>query len=154
MSRAKNIGRAAARGFRGTAIGGVTGAASYYAHKFAAEKVGMIGSNWWAGPAIMLGAGHFLKMKGKTAGIGMSLCGAAGYAGAMAYSAKKATETTQGLQGQQGGPFGEASGFQNPGDPYALSDNNATDASWGTSAYDTDADEAPAGGSVASAMAL
>ncbi|MBI3204492.1 MAG: hypothetical protein HYZ29_23345 [Myxococcales bacterium] len=128
-SRARGAGRRFAGGAKGSAIEGGIGVVGYFAHRTASEKIGFVGSKWWAGPAAMAVLGHVMKKKAKTANIGTALLGAAGYAGAMGYSLTKAGETTKGLQSP-----GEVGALQS-GYGY-LPDTGPTDSAPGTSAYD------------------
>lgn len=127
-SRARAIGMSAARGIKGTAIDGVAGVAAYFAHSFASEKVDFVAKHWYAGPVGLALIGHVLKRKPKTMGIGASLLGAAGYAGALGYKLNKAAQPapatgTSGLMQPS-----EVSGLMSPTDPFALPDNSGTSA--------------------------
>lgn len=127
-SRARAIGMTAARGIKGTAIDGVTGVAAYFAHSFASEKIDFVAKHWYAGPVGLAIIGHVLKRKPRTMGIGASLLGAAGYAGAFGYKLNKAAQPqkpagTAGLTQP-----GDVSGLMSPVDPFALPDNSGTSA--------------------------
>lgn len=127
-SRARGAGRRFAGGAKGSAIEGGIGVVSYFAHRTASEKLGFVGSKWWAGPVAIAVLGHVMKKKAKTANIGTALLGAAGYAGAMGYSLTKAGETTKGLQSP-----GEVGALQGQG--LYLPDTGPADSAPGTSAY-------------------
>lgn len=86
MSRIKNLARragaSAARGLKGTGMTGGTGAAGYFAHKFANQKIQALNKSPFITPALLVVAGHFLKRKSSELGNG--LIGAGGYALGMA----------------------------------------------------------------------
>lgn len=155
MSRARNIGRRAAAGARGTLIGAASGAAAFFAHKAASDRIDFVRDNWWVGPAVLAVGGHMLKQKPRTATIGVALVGAAGYAGGLGYSMNRAVKQQAEAQGlQSGGGYYETQGLQTPGDPYALSDNAATDAAPLTSAWAPQDAELSQQDSIAGAMML
>lgn len=92
MASARSAGRGLAKGIKGSAVAGLTGAAAFYGHSVASEHIEFIGSKWWSGPAIMGVGGHLLRRKNSTVAVGTALLGAAGYAAAMGYRMNKATQ--------------------------------------------------------------
>lgn len=113
--RGAAVGRSLARGFRGTAVAGGTGAATFFVHDFAQKNVEFLGKTPWLTPALLLAAGHVVKQRPSMMIPGVAVCGAAGYAlgNALAFmfktkQAAKTAEATKGLEEQETGALLEA----------------------------------------------
>jgi hypothetical protein len=105
--RGAAFGRSLATGIKGTAVGGASGAATFFVHDFAQKNVEFLGKTPWVAPLVLLGVGHVMKTRASMAGPGMAVCGASGYALGNAlsfmFATKKAAaqqEATKGLEEQ------------------------------------------------------
>lgn len=111
MSRARALGKAAARGFGGTLVATGVGAVGYGVHNLASKLTAPNGdmskytTRFWI-PGVAMGiAGHFMRRRPKMALMGASLCGAAGFSIAeganLAYTIKQ-NQKAQGSASQPG----------------------------------------------------
>lgn len=111
-SRGAAIGRSMATGFKGTLIGGGTGAAVFFAHDQLNKNVEFLGKTPWVTPAALLVVGHVLKQRRSLVTPGIAVCGAAGYAlgNALSFmmSTRKAAADAKGLMDQETGQLLEA----------------------------------------------
>lgn len=103
----------AAKGAKGSAVSVAIGAGSYFATQAVVSRVAFLNTRWWAPPAALAVAGHFLKRKHPN--IGTSLLAVAGYVGGLNYAISRNAPATA-----QGYDYGQAGG---PGDAGALMDN-------------------------------
>lgn len=92
-ARARAIGRAAASP-RSSVMQTVGGAAAYFLHKVASDNLDFVRNNWYAGPAALAVIGHAVK-RTRFREVGAALCGAAGYAGALAFKLRESQKQNQ-----------------------------------------------------------
>jgi hypothetical protein len=109
QKRVRTLGAQAAKGWKMTAVEAVAGAASYYALGALQEKVEFLQSHWYVTPAVLVGAGHFLKRKSAQLGAGLVFLG--GFLGAQGYDQDSADGSTDGTIGTK-----PAEGFDRAGD--------------------------------------
>jgi hypothetical protein len=83
-------------GAKGTAVSALVGTAAYFATQYAAGKVDFLAKNWYAPPAALIVAGHFLKRRYPA--IGNSLAAVGGYVGGLSYATNKAIQAAQASQ--------------------------------------------------------
>lgn len=110
MSRARALGRFAARGLGGSVVGVGVGAVGYGVHNMASKITAPNGdmskypTRFWI-PGLAMGfAGHFMRRKPKLALMGAALCGAAGFSIAEGANLAYTIKQNQKAQGQPASP--------------------------------------------------
>lgn len=139
MSRARNIGRAAAKGIGGTVLAGGVGAIGYGVHGMSSKITAPGGdmskypARFWIPGAAMLVAGHVMRRRPKLMLAGAALCGAAGFSiaegAALAYTIKQnanAQAKAAGTQGLAPNAYDETGAVFSPNDAGALLSHSET----------------------------
>ncbi len=85
--------RGITKGVGGSAVESVAGVVAFYAHRMLSQKVSAVQKHPLLAPAGILVLGHVLKKQRRLNGVGVALCGIAGYAGAQVFELQKATTT-------------------------------------------------------------
>lgn len=94
--------RGITKGVGGSAVEGVAGVIAFYAHRMLSQKVTSVQTHPLLAPGGLLVLGHVLKKNRRLSGVGVALCGIAGYAGAQVFELQKATTATQPAAGTAG----------------------------------------------------
>ena len=97
--RARRAGSFIAKGWGGTAVGALTGAAAYHLQMMAAQKSETVAGKWYLAPVAMAVGGHFLKRRPKLANVGAALVGVGGYSFELNRALNNASTTQSGNQG-------------------------------------------------------
>lgn len=111
--------RGIGKGVGGSAVEGVAGVVAFYGHRMLSSKVAFVQQHPLAAPGALLVLGHILKKQRKLSGVGVALCGIAGYAGAQVFELQKAStaaNTPAGTAGFEGNDTGMVVATRNIGD--------------------------------------
>lgn len=114
--------RGITKGVGGSAVEGVAGVIAFYAHRMLSTKVAAVQNHPLIAPGGLLVLGHVMKKSRKLNGVGVALCGIAGYAGAQVFELQKATTqaNTPAPAGTAGFEDYDTGALTQPGDIGAL----------------------------------
>ncbi len=104
QKRVRTLGAQAAKGWKMTGVEAVGGFASYYGLGALQEKVEFLQSHWYVTPAVLIGAGHFIKRKSPQIGAGLVFLG--GFLGAQGYDQDSSSSTEEGSGYERAGDAG------------------------------------------------